>query len=325
MSPLALLLDCYERGKSCALVTLVACHGAAPRRRGAQMAIAADGRVCGSFSGGCLDHAVIEEARQVLAVGGSRRVRYGAESPYVDLIMPCGSGLELQFDGAITADTIRTIADALKQRRPFVLRWTRPDAPPACLFDSQSVESNSHDSPSNDASSQAASSPSAVSIRLQPALRLLLAGSGENLIAMARLARAAEIEVTALSQDGDALADLAGLAVRTVPLRSQHEVPPLDWDPFCAAITLFHEHQWEIPFLVQALAGDGFFVGAMGSVRAQAQRLQQLRDAGVDEPALSRLRGPIGLLPRARDPNELAVSVLADVMQAYRQVAFDES
>ena len=94
---------------------------------------------------------------------------------------------------------------------------------------------------------------------------------------------------------------------------------------FSAAITLFHEHEWEIPFLVQALASDAFFVGAMGSTRAQAQRLRQLGEAGVGEQDLTRLRGPIGLLPRARDPNELAVSILADVMQAYRQVAFDEA
>jgi xanthine dehydrogenase accessory factor len=56
----------------------------------------------------------------------------------------------------------------------------------------------------------------------------------------------------------------------------------------------------------------------MGSPRAQALRLERLQARGVSAAALARLRSPLGLLPRARDPQELAVSILAEAMQAYR-------
>ena len=149
--------------------------------------------------------------------------------------------------------------------------------------------------------------------------RMVLAGAGDTLLAMCRQARAADIGVIALSPDRELQAPLAAIGVALHVLLAQHALPPLPLDPYTAAITLFHDHDWELPFLQQALASDACLVGAMGSPRAQALRLEQLQARGVPAPALARLRSPLGLLPRARDPQELAVSILAEAMQAYRE------
>jgi CTP:molybdopterin cytidylyltransferase MocA len=158
--PLELLIASAQRSEHCALVTLVGIHGAAPRRIGAQMAVSATGEVAGSFSGGCLDAAVIEEAQRAFADSVSRRVRYGADSPYVDIVLPCGSGLDLQFDGAMPAATINAIAQAFARREAFDLRWRDPAQPPDGL--SPATASNKGDT------------------RIQhfPALRMVLAGAG---------------------------------------------------------------------------------------------------------------------------------------------------
>jgi xanthine dehydrogenase accessory factor len=300
--PLELLIAGAQRNEGCALITLVAIHGAAPRRIGAQMAVSAGGEIAGSFSGGCLDWSVIEEARRALDQGVSRRVRYGEDSPYVDIVLPCGSGLDLQFDGVVPATTIEAIAQAIAGREPFDLRWRAPALPPDCL-----------------APAATPAHAGEVRIRQWPALRMVLAGAGDTLLTMCRLARAADIDVIALSPDRELQAPLDALGVRLHVLQTQHALPPLAFDAWTAAITLFHDHDWELPFLQRALDSDACLVGAMGSPRAQAARLEQLAARGVAADALARLRSPLGLLPRARDPQELAVSILAEAMQAYRE------
>ncbi|MBL0027874.1 MAG: XdhC family protein [Rhodanobacteraceae bacterium] len=302
---LELLIASAQRNEGCALVTLVGLHGAAPRRIGAQMAVSAGGEIAGSFSGGCLDWSVIEEARRALADGSSRRVRYGEDSPYVDIVLPCGSGLDLQFDGALPAETVAAMAQAIARREPFALRWRDPASPPECVPDAV---------PATDA----------VVVQRMPALRLVVAGAGDTLLAMCRLARAADIEVIAFSPERGLQAPLDALGVHLHVLRAQQALPPLafeacTFDPWTAAITLFHDHDWELAFLQRALDSDACLVGAMGSPRTQALRLERLASRGVGAALRARLRSPLGLLPRARDPQELAVSILAEAMQAYRE------
>lgn len=301
--PLALLIDCHARGEACALVTLVGIDGAAPRRIGAQMAVSAGGEIAGSFSGGCLDWSVVEEAQAAMAAGISRRVRYGADSPYVDIVLPCGSGLDLQIDGVVPAETVNQIAQALTRRESFDLHWHHNGQAPVCLMPS-------------------ATTAGGIRVHLVPAMRLVLAGAGDTLSAMCRLARAAGIDTIALTPERALQPALETLGVHVHLLQAQHTLPALAWDRHTAAITLFHDHDWELPFLTRALASDAFLVGAMGSPRAHAQRRERLHAHGVDEHALDRLRGPLGLLPRAREPEELAVSILAEAMQAYRDVAY---
>ena len=303
--PLERLIASAQRGEACALVTLVGINGAAPRRVGAQMAVAESGEVAGSFSGGCLDAAVIEEAQRALAEGVSRRIRYGADSPYVDIVLPCGSGLDLQFDGALPTATVDAIAHAIAHREAFDLRWRDAAQPPDCL-------------------APATVSNDDVRTRHLPTLRMVLAGASDTLLAMCRQARAADIDVVALSPDRTLQAPLQAIDIPLHVLHAQHALPPLAFDAYTAAMTLFHDHDWELPFLQRALASDACLVGAMGSPRAQALRLEQLQACGVPASALKRLRSPLGLLPRARDPQELAVSMLAEAMQAYRERCYPE-
>ncbi len=303
--PLELLIASARRDERCALVTLVGIHGAAPRRIGAQMAVTEQGEVAGSFSGGCLDWSVLEEAQRAIADAASRRVRYGTDSPYVDIVLPCGSGLDLQFDGGVPVATIDAIAQAVARREAFDLRWRHASQPPDCLPPGTTTADETR-------------------IRQLPALRLVLAGAGDTLLAMCRQARAADIEVVALSPERELHTALDAIDVPLHVLQAQHALPPLAFDAYTAAITLFHDHDWELPFLQQALASDACLVGAMGSPRAQAQRLEHLQARGVSATAATRLRSPLGLLPRARDPQELAVSMLAEAMQAYRTKCYPE-
>ena len=77
---------------------------------------------------------------------------------------------------------------------------------------------------------------------------------------------------------------------------------------------LTHEERLDVPALTAALAGDAFYVGAIGSRKTQAKRRERLLDAGLSEDALERLSGPAGLDLGAESPAETAVSILAEIL-----------
>ena len=83
------------KGERCALVTLVSVDGNAPRAEGAQMAVSESGRWAGYISGGCLEQAIALEAVEAIQAGKPRLLRYGKGSPYLDIRLPCGSGLDV--------------------------------------------------------------------------------------------------------------------------------------------------------------------------------------------------------------------------------------
>ena len=92
---------------------------------------------------------------------------------------------------------------------------------------------------------------------------------------------------------------------------------PLDLDPWSALVLLFHDHDWEVPLLARALPQNGMWIGAMGSRATHARRMVVLAKAGIPMGQATHIHGPIGLIPSARDPETLALSVLAEVVAAY--------
>jgi xanthine dehydrogenase accessory factor len=92
-------------------------------------------------------------------------------------------------------------------------------------------------------------------------------------------------------------------------------------DPWTAIILLFHDHEWERAILPWALGTDAFFVGAQGGAPARVERDAYLAGLGLDSAMLAKLKSPIGLIPHARDPQVLALSVLAEVVRDYEALA----
>ena len=163
------------------LITLVAIEGTSSRAIGTQMAVLADGRQVGSFSGGCVERAIVTEAMDVLRQGQPRTVRYGIGSPYIDVRLPCGGGIDLLFTPQPDAGLVAGALTRLAQREPAQLQLghhTQHYAPP---------------------------------------LRLIALGHGEDLTALVRLARAYGVDVGAYAPMHDGMRDdgIAPLVTRT--------------------------------------------------------------------------------------------------------------
>ena len=106
-----------KEDRRAALVTVVGIEGASPRPLGAQMAVTAEGQCVGYLSGGCLEAAVIEEAKISLREGENRLVRYGKGSRYIDARLPCGSGLDIYIDQAISLEDLVDVDGLIRNRR----------------------------------------------------------------------------------------------------------------------------------------------------------------------------------------------------------------
>jgi xanthine dehydrogenase accessory factor len=89
-------------------------------------------------------------------------------------------------------------------------------------------------------------------------------------------------------------------------------------DARTAVVLLTHDPKIDDPALLAVLPTPAFYVGALGSTRTHAKRLERLTEAGVDEAGRARICGPAGLNIGARTPAEIAISVLAQMTQALR-------
>lgn len=139
-----------------------------------------------------------------------------------------------------------------------------------------------------------------------PALRLVVLGAGAECEALERLATAQGLAVERREAG-------QGLSLNLVP-------KDLAADRWTAVLLLFHDHEWEHALLDWALRTPSFYIGAQGGAPAREERVARLVDAGHPADDIARIHSPIGLIPRARDSQVLALSALADVVGAYEQL-----
>ena len=96
-------------------------------------------------------------------------------------------------------------------------------------------------------------------------------------------------------------------------------LPPLNVDRYTAFVALTHDPKIDDPALLHALARDCFYIGALGSRKTHARRLDRLKQAGVSDADLARIHAPIGLYIGAVSPAEIAVAIMAQITERLRQ------
>lgn len=296
------LADAPGEGRRAVLVTMTALVDSSPRPLGAHMAVREDGHYAGSFSGGCVEAAIVAEALDALAAGECRTVRFGAGSDYIDIRLPCGGAMDLHFLPDPAAGTVADIVALFDSRHPATIAIGRDGG--LTEVKESSVRSTGW-------------SAGRFLIRHVPSLRLVVIGHGAESLALARLARTygAQVELTTPDSSLLSIAEAEGLA--GAHLSSPSAPLAFAADRWTAVALLFHDHDWESELLRRALATPAFWIGAMGSPRTHAFRIAALAAEGVPADALARIRGPIGLIPAARDPATLALSALAEIATEY--------
>jgi xanthine dehydrogenase accessory factor len=98
-------------------------------------------------------------------------------------------------------------------------------------------------------------------------------------------------------------------------------LPPLSIDHYTAFVALTHDPKIDDPALEHALARECFYIGALGSRKTHAKRVERLKQAGISEADLARIHAPIGLDIEAVSPAEIAVAIMGEITQVLRQKA----
>lgn len=305
-------------GHAVTLVTVVQTWGSAPRPPGALLAVRDDGVVSGSVSGGCVEDDLIARTKTSLAPGGVSTqalakpalIAYGVTKEEATRFgLPCGGTLRLVqeplLDTAwITELLARTAAHELVARNLTLATGA------VVLADAVRGQPLQFDG-------------TTLTTVFGPQWRLLLIGAGQLSQAVAQIALMLDFEVLVCDPREEYAAMLvAGVkGIRRVEGMPDDVVRELLPDAHTAIVALTHDPKLDDMALLEALKSSAFYVGALGSRRNQEVRKQRLAehfDLSAEE--LSRLHGPVGLALGAKTPAEIAVSIVAEIVQVKNAV-----
>jgi len=316
-------------GRGVALATVVNTWGSAPRPVGSHLVIDAKGNFLGSVSGGCVEADVITEALDVIAMGGRNMLEFGvADETAWRAGLSCGGRIRVfvQSIDARCADLLAAFNAERASRRPCVLvtdvasgeqrlvRAADVNCDPMAdileewlrLGNSGIVERGGKE----------------LFLRIEtPPVRLVVIGAVHVSQMLAPIASLAGFDMIIIDPR-DAFATPERFpGVQLIVEWPEVALPALRLDRYTAMVLLTHDPRIDDRGLMEALRADCFYIGALGSSKTHAKRLERMRGEGFGERELARIRAPIGLDIGAVSPAEIAVSIAGEIIRNLRRRA----
>lgn len=328
---------------------VVRTFGSAPRPEGAVLLYAADGRIAGSVSGGCVEGAAAEEIEAARASGRARVIRYGISDEQAwDVGLACGGTIDVLVEpsvpsAAVTAATASIGADGhgaavvtpLPGDSPPAVFGPHepgrgePPADPLVVHDDGRLEGSLGD-PGLDARLVEAAGEAlrrglsrtvelgdrSLFVEVYPVRpRLVVVGAVEVARFLVRLAHELGFETVVIDGRASFATDERFPDVDRLVVGWPDEVADeIGLGPNDAVAVLTHDVKFDEPAIVAALRRGCRYVGAVGSRKTQADRRERLLAAGVTPDELAQLRGPVGLDLGGRAPAETALAILAEIV-----------
>ena len=328
---------------------VVRTFGSAPRPEGAVLLYAADGRIAGSVSGGCVEGAAAEEIEKARADGRARVIRYGISDEQAwDVGLACGGTIDVLVEPAVPAVAVQAAREAQGAggHGAAVVTPLPADSPPAefgqhtpgvgappeaelVVHDDGRLEGSLGDDELDaqlvTAAQDALRSGRSRTVELggrslfveafpvRP--RLVVVGAVEVARSLVRLAAELGFETVVIDGRASFATPERFPTVDQLIVGWPDEVADeIGLGPNDAVAVLTHDVKFDEPAIIEALHRGCRYVGAVGSRKTQADRRQRLLDAGVTADEVARLRGPVGLDLGGRNPAETALAILAEVV-----------
>ena len=335
-------LDRWQRrAEEIALATVVNMHGSAPRPAGARLCVTRSGEMAGSVSGGCVESDVFERALRVLDDGRPALVHYGAadESGF-DVGLVCGGSIDVLIEPFAPTEAWQAVREAFERQRPAALCVGL--APDALLGRKLAVLVDGACAGSVDPALDGPLAAEARRLLIEGGatvldlpwrgeegrvfveafprrLRLFIVGATHTAVPLCRMARELGFCVTIVDPRSAFATEErfpeADELVRAWPDEA-FDGTPLDATAYVVALT--HDPKFDLPALARALRSEAAYIGALGS-RATHERLKaQLRAQGFGEAELARIHTPVGLDIGGRTPEEIALSIAAEMVAVRR-------
>ena len=325
--------------KSIALATVVQTWGSSPRRVGSKMALTLDGTITGSVSGGCVESAVFEAGVETLKTNRPRLLHFGvADETAWEVGLACGGSIDI-FVKPLDTDFFSELHSVLVDEHPAVV-VTVVRGPNDLLgreillkedgsttgtlnadLDQQAL--NFAQEALANGKSRRAMLNEAVELFLEvilPPPTLIAVGGVHITIALMALAKTLAYR-TVLIDPRQAFGNTERFpnVDQLIQAWPQEAFQQVEITRSTAIAMLTHDPKLDDPALKIALSSPAFYVGALGSRTTQMKRRQRLRDEGLTEAQLDRLHGPIGLEIGAVSPEEIALAIMAEIVDAHRK------
>jgi xanthine dehydrogenase accessory factor len=340
------VLDALDRwrgdGRPAAVARLVEVVGSSPREIGAAMAVAADGEVAGSVSGGCVEGAVVSVGMDLLEREGPPELHtFGiADEEAFAVGLTCGGTIRVLVQRLDDFDVYDVLRQEIAADRACVLGTVVKGANPGArmLLLADGTAAGTTGDPALDAqiaqdAAEALGRPDKRTVHLRyaeqggearvvlelfaPSPRLILFGAVDFAGALVRLGKQLGYHVT--------VCDARSVFATQLRFPLADEVV-VEWpDSFLDRVgpsltardvlcVLTHDAKFDVPAVIGALATKVGYIGALGSRRTTEDRTRRLLEAGASEEQLVRVLAPVGLDIGARTPEETAVAIFAEVI-----------
>jgi xanthine dehydrogenase accessory factor len=340
----------WKSGDPLALATVVDVRKSAPRQPGAAMAVGSDGEVAGSVSGGCVEGAVYQLGQQVLASGMPELAHYGYSDDEAFAVgLTCGGELDVFVERVDPAARpwFGRLLDAIADEDPVVVATvidppSADDTPPrrgeamligpdwtegglgseglevAVLDDARGMlqQGATGERRYGRHGERRLDDVRVFISSFAPRPRMFVFGAIDYAAAVARIGHFLGYHVTVCDARATFATSKRFPDADEVIVEWPHRyLDRVALDQRTAICVLTHDPKFDVPLLEVALRSPATYIGAMGSRRTHDERLERLRERGLTDEELARLRSPIGLDLGARTPEETAVSVAAELIQ----------
>jgi xanthine dehydrogenase accessory factor len=312
-----------------AVATVIETWGSAPRKAGAHMLIS-EGKIIGSVSGGCVENDMYQKALDVIATGESAMVSYGvSDEDAWNVGLSCGGKLLVfieafspesksdqvfwkQIQQSIDSDTGCVVAWELRDIAEFrdvllPLSWEHPGLGELA---EQAFYRRAHQLTDLDGKLYFLEV-------VAPRHKLLIFGAAHIASELVKLAKPFGFEVIVIDPrefftENHLFTEAPDRLEVAWPAEVLNDIP---LTPFTYAVILSHDPKIDDQALEILLKSQVAYIGALGSRKTHAKRLERLRIAGFDDVMLERIKSPVGVDIKAQSAQEIALSIVAELIQ----------
>jgi len=334
LSEIVEIVNRWRSGEDVVIATVVRTWRSSPRPAGAMMAVTSTGEVIGSITGGCVEGAAYQVATEILAGAPSRRTSWGVtDDDALEVGLICGGTVEVHFE--MVGDELGSLLERLIEvvgtgRSAALISHLSLEQPGHVVVTDEDVlgafggheitskiidEARSILAAGGEAQEISISSSAVFVLPFGRRRAMYIFGSIDYAAALAEVGTFLGFEVVVCDPRAVFTTERRFPSASQVVVQWPHvflETAPIDGSTAICVLT--HDPKYDVPALTVSLRSPAGYVGAMGSRSTTLDRERRLREVGLGDEELSRLRAPIGLDLQGSTPQETALAIAAEIV-----------
>ncbi|MEE2773958.1 MAG: XdhC/CoxI family protein [Pseudomonadota bacterium] len=323
-------LDLLRQGQRICIATVIETWGSAPRPPGSQLLLTSEGIMDGSISGGCVESAVLHYGLDAIRIGKCQLHEFGvSDETAFSVGLSCGGKIKVliepvNFGQGIPKKILEKLSELISRNEKFFL-----------VTDLNSFERSIHTFASsrevenfskNMEKSSALSTEKSFVIGSRffnyfgPMPRLVIIGAVHIAQALVKIAELAAFEIIVIDPRDIFSSPVRFPSSKVIVEWPDKAIPQLAPNTSTAIVFLTHDPKIDDSGLKIALRSDAFYVGCLGSRKTHKKRRDRLLKMGFSDGDINRIHAPVGLDIGAITPEEIAVSIMSEVILKLRKI-----